>query len=89
MTVLREELEQAVTESKHPTGVIKDVNLSNGWRVRTFGIKNTPRPGRTKFSAIRYKYHLIDPNNKSHGGYDRMDSFITWALGLMLSKSSA
>jgi hypothetical protein len=85
---LREELQQAVNESKHPTGAKREVSLSNGWRVRTFGIKNTPRPGRTDYSALRYKYYLVDPNNRTYGGVDRMDAFLTEALGLMVKSAS-
>ena len=84
---LREELQQAVEESKHPTGVKKEISLSNGWRVRTFGIQNTPRPGRAHYSPLKYKYYLVDPHNRVYGGADRMNAFLVLAMGLMLKNT--
>jgi hypothetical protein len=41
---MQDELRTAVKESKDPTGAPRVVNLSNGWRVKTFGVRNYPVP---------------------------------------------
>jgi hypothetical protein len=52
-----------------------------GWKLHVRAVYNTPRGGAMR--AWKSLYYLIDPKGCSFGGYDRKDSFVSWAVSYL------
>jgi hypothetical protein len=52
-------------------------SCGEGWTVKAVREYNTPRGG--PMAAWKWLYYLVRGEKEQFGGYDRMDSFASWA----------
>lgn len=78
LAIIRRDLREALSASRQHTDEPIDLVSKKGWAVITEREYNTPRGGPMK--AWNYLYYLRTPEGKKMGGYDRADSFMSWAL---------